>query len=197
MRDFLFDTPYWLLGALGVVAVALWVSGNARQERRLQYTAYFVLLIAAALAILSRMVETDREVVTRQTREIVQAVEKKDSAAAQKLLHPRASLAEMNKQQIVDRIGTAADQFGIRGVRITSLEVAASPLAPEMTAALAATADLNANPYSGAGVPSTWDLTWVKTADGWLLRDITPKSVPGMDVGTLLNRFQSLRGLGK
>ena len=197
MRDFLFDTPYWFLGALAVVAVGLWISGNARQEKRLQYAAYAALLAAALLALLSHFVDTDREIVIKRTRQIVEAVEKKDSAAAQKLLHPRASLAEMNKQQIVDRIATAADQFGVRSVRVTSLEVAPSPLAPEMTVALAATADLNANPYSGAGVPSTWDLTWVKTADGWLLRDITPKSVPGLDVRNLVDRLQSLKGFGK
>jgi hypothetical protein len=197
MRDFLFDTPYWFLGALVVVAVGLWLSGNARQEKRLKYAAYAALLAAAALALMSRLVETDREIVTRQTRAIVQAVEKKDAAAAQKLLHPRATFADMNKQQIADRIATAADQFGVRSVRITSLEVAPQALGGEITAALAATADLNANPYSGAGVPSTWDLTWVKTDQGWLLRDIVPKTIPTMDVGTLIGQLRSPRGLGK
>ena len=36
MRDFLFDTPYWFLGLLGLAGIALFLSGNARQEARLR-----------------------------------------------------------------------------------------------------------------------------------------------------------------
>jgi hypothetical protein len=196
MRDLLFDTPYWLLGLFAVLGIGLWFSGNARQDKRFQYAAYASLLTALVLALLSYFVDTDREIVIRRTRQIVEAVSKKDTATALKLLHPRASLADMNRQQIADRIGTAADQFGVKNVRITSLDVAPQPLGEEMTASLAATADMTLGPYSG-GVPSTWDLTWVKSNNGWLLRDITPKSVPGSDVGTVIGRLQSLKPSGK
>jgi hypothetical protein len=193
MRDLLFDTPYWLLGGLVVLAIALWLSGN---EKRLQLAAYVALLVAAILALLSHFVDTDREVVIRRTREIVQAVEKKDSAAALKLLHPRATLADMTRQQIADRIATAADQFGIQNIRVTSLEATPQPLGAEMTAALAATANVTGSLYSGA-VPSTWSLTWVKTADGWLLRDIVPQNVPGMSVNNMVDRLRGLKGFGQ
>jgi len=196
MRDLLFDTPYWLLGLFAVLGVGLWFSGNARQDKRFQYAGYASLLVALILALLSYLVDTDREIVIRRTRQIVEAVSKKDTATALKLLHPRASLADMNRQQIADRIGTAADQFGVKSVRITSLDVAPQPLGDEMTAALAATADMTVGPYSG-GVPSTWDLTWVKSNDQWLLRDITPKTVPGIDTNTLIGRLQSLKPFGK
>jgi hypothetical protein len=196
MRDLLFDTPFWLLGLFAVLGVGLWFSGNARQEKRLQYAGYAALLVAAALALLSYFVDTDREIVIKRTRQIVEAVSKKDTATALKLLHPRASLADMNRQQIADRIGTAADQFGIKDVRITSLDVTPQPLGEEMTAALAATANATTGVYSGP-IPSTWDLTWVKSNNEWLLRDITPKPVPGMDVRNLVDRLQSLKGFGK
>jgi hypothetical protein len=102
----------------------------------------------------------------------------------------------MKKQAIVDRIGSAVDQFGIKGVRITSIDVQKG-MDNEMTAAVAATADMEVGGYSG-GVPSTWDLVWEKTADkGWLLRDITPKSVPGMDVQTLIGRLEGLGGFAR
>jgi hypothetical protein len=196
MREFLFDTPYWLLGGLVVLGIALWVSGNARQEKRLQLAGYLAFLIAATLALLSYFVDTDRELVTKRTRQIVEAVEKKDTATAQKLLHPRATLGDMNKQQIADRIGTAADQLGIQSVRITSLEVTPQPLGNEMTATLAATANASTAVFSGP-VPSTWDLTWVKTNDGWLLRDIIPRSMPTMEPGALIDRLKGLKPAGK
>jgi len=198
MRDFLFDTPYWLLGGLAVLGIALWFSGNARQEKRLQLAGYFALLIAVTLGLLSYFVDTDREIVIRRTRQIVQAVENKDAATAQQLLHPHASLgrsAEMNKQQIVDRIGTAADQFGIHSIRITSLVVTPQPLGQEMTVTLAATANSTFGGYS-APVPSTWDLNWVKTNDGWLLRDIIPQQVPTMDPSSLVDRLKSFKPPG-
>jgi hypothetical protein len=197
MRDLIFDTPLWLLGLFAVLGIGLWFSGNARRENRLQYAGYASVLLAVLLAVVSHFVDTDREIVTRRTRQIVEAVSKKDSATALKLLHPRATLGDMNRQQIADRIGTAADQFGVKSVRITSLDVTPQPLGEEITAALAATADLADNPYSGAGIPSTWDLTWVKSNNEWLLRDITPKSIPRMDVHTLLNRLQSLKPFGQ
>ena len=199
MRDLLFDTPYWLLGGLVVLGIALWFSGNARQEKRLRLAGYLAFLVALVLALLSYCVDTDREIVTRRTRQIVEAVEKKDTATAQKLLHPRASLgqrADMNKQQIADRIATAADQFGIQSIRITSLEVTAQPLGAEMTATLAATANTTMGGFSGP-IPSTWDLTWVKTNDGWLLRDIIPRQVPSMDPATLLEHLKNLKPAGK
>ena len=196
MRELLFDTPYWLLGLFAVLGIGLWFSGNARQDKRFQYAGYASLLVALILALLSYLVDTDREIVIRRTRQIVEAVAKKDTATALRLLHPRASLADMNRQQIADRIGTAADQFGVKSVRITSLDVTPQPLGDEMTAALAATADMTVGPYSG-GVPSTWDLTWVKSNDQWLLRDITPKTVPGIDTNTLIGRLQSLKPFGK
>jgi hypothetical protein len=192
MRDLLFDTPYWLLGGLVILGIALWVSGNARREKRLQLGGYLAFLLALVLGLLSYFVDTDREIVTKRTRQIVEAVEKKDTATAQKLLHPRATLGDMTKQQIADRIGTAADQFGIQSVRITSLEVAPQPLGDEMTAALSATANAT-TPFFSGPIPSTWDLTWVKTKDGWLLRDIIPRNVPGMDPGSLVDRIKSLR----
>ena len=197
MREFLFDTPYWLLGLFAVLGIGLWFSGNARNDKRFQYAAYASLLVAVTLALLSYFIDTDREIVLKRTHQIVEAVAKKDTATALKLLHPRASLADMNRQQIADRIGTAADQFGVKSVRITSLDVTPQPLGEEIIAALAATADLADNPYSGAGIPSTWDLTWVKSNNEWLLRDITPKSIPRMDVHTLLNRLQSLKPFGQ
>ena len=197
MRELLFDTPYWLLGLFAVLGIGLWFSGNARNDKRFQYAGYASLLVALTLALLSYFVDTDREIVIKRTRQIVEAVSKKDTATALKLLHPLRILADMNRQQIADRIGTAADQFGVTNVRITSLDVTPQPLGEEMTAALAATADLANSPYPGGGVPSTWDLTWVKSNNEWLLRDITPKSVPGMDPGNLIGRLQSLKPFGK
>jgi hypothetical protein len=194
MSDYLFDTPYWLLGVLGVAAVALLVSSNARQDKRLRAVGLGVLGVAALLALLSYFVDTDKEKVNKRTRQLVQAVEKKDKATVDQLLHPKARLGGrdgMDKAQIVDRVGTAIDQFNIKAIRITSMDV--RPVDEDIEVILSATADMDLQVWSG-GVPSDWRLVWEKSGGDWLLRDIIPMKVPQMEVGTLINRLKGMSG---
>lgn len=191
MTDLLFDTPYWLLAALLVLGAGLWVAGNNRRNRNLQTAGFAAIGLLLALVLLSYFIDTDRETVIKRTRGIVESVEKKDRAAADKLLHPRVRLGDMNRESILARIPTAVDQFNIKGINITSLEV--KPAGENMIASLGATANLESNIYSG-GVPSTWELVWEKTDSGWLLREIKPLSVPTMDAQSLLSRLKGIVG---
>ena len=43
MRNLLFDTPWWLLAGLAVVAATLLVSGNNRQDKNLKRGGLFFL----------------------------------------------------------------------------------------------------------------------------------------------------------
>jgi hypothetical protein len=186
MRDFLFDTPYWFLGLLGVVGAALWVSAKTRSDRRKE-AAILAFAAAVALGLLSYFVDTDKKKVEKRTRQLVEAVAKQDKAVAENLLHPQANLGGLKKPAIVERIGTAADQFHIKGLRITSIEV--HPAGDDLSALIAVTADAEMGGFGG-GVPSTWDLVWEKSASGWLLRDIRPVSMPGgFDLKGLIGRF--------
>lgn len=182
MQEFLFDTPYWFLGLWGVVGAALWISGNGRQKGRLKEAGLGLIALAVALAVLSYFVDTEREKVIKRTRQLVEAVEKQDKTAAGKLLHPEADLSGLKKPEIIERMGTAADQFRIKSIRITSLDV--QPSGKDMSAMLSATADMEVGGWGG-GVPSTWNLLWEKTEYGWLLRNIRPINVPEGDLRTL------------
>jgi hypothetical protein len=194
MADYLFDTPYWLLGVVGVAAIALLVSGNSRQDKRLRSAGMAVFGVAVLLGLLSFFVDTDKEKVNKRTRQLVAAVEKKDKDTVGRLLHPQARLGGrdgMDKGQIVERVGTAVDQFNIKGIRITSMDVRA--VDEDIEVILSATADMDLQVWSG-GVPSDWRLVWEKSGGEWLVREIVPLKVPQMEVGTLMSRLKGLAG---
>jgi hypothetical protein len=182
MRDFIFDTPYWFLGLLAVIGAALWISGNSRQNDNLKRAALATFLLAVALALLSILVDTDKEKVIKRTRQLIAAVEKQDPAGAAKLLHPQVQLFEMDKPAILNRIASAASQFHIKSIRINSIDV--QPMDRDLSAVMSATTDVDLPIWSG-GVPSSWKMVWEKTDQGWLLRDISPINVPGIDSQTL------------
>lgn len=188
MQDFLFDTPYWFLGLLGVTGAALWISGNSRQNKRLQQASFATLFLAVLLGTLSLLIDTDKEKVIKRTRQLISAVEKQDKSAAEKLLHPQVELGGLDKAAIVQRIGTAADEFHIKSISVTSITV--EPSGPDLAAILTATANIDHSLWSGP-VPSTWKMVWEKSGQDWLLRDITPINIPYVDMQTITGRLKS------
>jgi hypothetical protein len=187
MQDFLFDTPYWLLGLLVVGTAVIWISGNSRQNDAIKRLALIPFLLAIALGLLSFLIDTDKEKVIKRTRQIVTAVEKQDKAAADQLLHPQADLAGFDKTAILARIGTAASQYHIGSIRITSIDV--QPSGPDLSVVFSATANLEMGSFSGP-VPSTWTFTWEKTGQGWLLRDIRPINLHGIDLQSVIGNMK-------
>src|SRR2546429_9748526 len=58
MRNLLFDTPWWLLAGLAVVAVTLLVSGNNRQDKNLKRGGLFFLGLLILLSLTSHFLGT-------------------------------------------------------------------------------------------------------------------------------------------
>ena len=189
MSDILFDTPYWLLGLIAVAAMALFVAGNNRQDKTLKRLSAAAVALGVVLFGLSLAVETEREKVTSLTRNFVSAVEKKDSAAAEKLLHPAATLLWMRKPDVVKAIATAADDYGISSINIGSMDVKST--GDTVVAVISVGAQMEKGGYSGA-VPSTWSITWVRSPAGdWQAKYITAIHLPmPVYLATLLARFR-------
>jgi hypothetical protein len=187
MSDFLFDTPYWALGVIALVGVALWTSGNARRDRRLMGGAYGAFAVAVLLGLLSYFVDTDREKVIKGTRALGEAVDRRDRATAERLLHPKARFGEMDRAALVDAIATAADRARIKDVRVTGINVA--PVgADELSVSFTATASVEVGGMSFSP-PTSWRFIWEKTPDrGWQARTIELVSAPGMDEKEVVRR---------
>jgi hypothetical protein len=173
VRDLLFDTPWWLLMLIGVVAIALLVSGNARQNKPILRSGIFVLLFGIILAAVSYLVDTPREKVIKGTRALVNAAVRRDKATLNAELHPNAALAGWKRQQIIDGAVDYADRFGLQSATITGMVVQEHPTMIVVSMRVLARFQGKNMPFDT--VPTDWQLNWWEMPDGkWLLKDVTP-----------------------
>jgi hypothetical protein len=189
MRDFLFDTPYWALGLFALVGVALWVSGNGRQDQKLKLAGLASLAVAVLLAVLSYFIDTDKEIVIKGTRDLAAAVDKRDRATVERLLHPKVSFGgPTDREKLIQQMVTAADEHKLKDVKVSSIEV--KPDGQDLAVNFSATANVEYKGFGGT-LPSTWQFIWEKTPDrGWQVRVIRPISIPGMDNAQLTDRVR-------
>jgi hypothetical protein len=189
MRDLFYATPWWLLVLLGLVAIALIWTGNQRQNRNLLIAGLALGLLALVLLITSLLFETDVERVERQTREMIEAVEAGEWRTLRELMDPTASLGVadgrlsiyQNRDDIVYGAQTAAEQFGLRAVRIRSMESRQTQTLITVTVRAWSEQDATLD----RPLPSEWQLDWQQMGDEWLLQRITLMELaqrPGRDV---------------
>jgi hypothetical protein len=119
VRDLLFDTPWWLLTLIGVSGVALFMSGNSRQNKQLLRGGVGVILLGVLLAVVSYLVDTPREKAIKGTHALVAAAVARDGQTLGSYLHPAAALAGWNRKQIIEGAPIYADRFGLKGATIT------------------------------------------------------------------------------
>jgi hypothetical protein len=179
MQRWLFETPWWLLVAVAVAAVALLVSGNNRQNARLKLAGVGVLILGAALWATSYFIETPREIAVRQTREAVTAVVNRDRATLDRLLHSRAVLLGWGKAEILDGAAEYHDRFGVQRAHVTHIE--AEPADSIVTVTVSVLSRHDSKRMMIDAIPSTWELKWMDTNQGWLLKEIAPMRIGQTD----------------
>ena len=188
MRDLLFDTPWWLLTLVALAGIALFISGNARQNKRILRAGIGVLLFGALLALVSYLVDTPKEKVIKGTHALVKAAVNRDKTALNAELHPNASLAGWKRQQIIDGAVAYADQFGLKSATITGMEVQENPTM--ITVTMRVVAQFAGKQSYFDTVPTDWQLNWWETPDGkWLLKDVTPLGGGNLSGGQLARQY--------
>jgi hypothetical protein len=176
MRDLLFDTPWWLFTLIGIVGISLVMSGNGRQNKGTLRAGIAVLLVGVLLGVLSYLVDTPKEKVLKGTHALVDAAVTRDKATLAANLHPNASLAGWDRQQIIDGAVRYAEQFGLKSATITG------------TVRVMATFQGKDLPYDN--VPTDWQLDWWETSDGkWLLKNITPMGSGNLSGGQMSKQY--------
>ena len=174
MQDFLFDTPWWAFVLIGIVGVALFMSGNSRQNKGALRAGVTMLLVGVLLAILSYLVDTPKEKVIKGTHALVTAVVNRDKATMNAELHPGATLAGWKRQQIIDGAVTLADQFGLKSATVTGTEVKVDQ-SSSITVTIRVIAQFQGKELPYDNVPTDWQLNWWEMPDGkWLLKEIVP-----------------------
>jgi len=175
----LFETPWWLLTLVAIVAIALLVSGNNRQKNQLKVAGFIVLALGIALAAVSFFVDTPREKAIKGTRAFVHAVVDRDQNTIRSLLHPNASLLGWNKEDIVYGAKQYADDFNLKDAMITHLDAVQTDTLVTVDLSVISQHPGGKLPYDN--MSSSWQITWMDTGTGWLMKDIRPIQIGGVD----------------
>lgn len=176
--DLLFDAPLWLVGALAAAGVACFVYGNNRRRDDIRYSGLGLLLLGVVLAVVSYLIDTDLEKVTKRTQALVTSVDKQDWKAFQSLLSPNTSFQIYNnREQLVAGAKATAERIGLKSVRVTSLQ-------PKQTQTVI-TVDLNVISEQditlGRPYPTSWRFDWQDLGNGWVLTRI--ENLPNQQIG--------------
>jgi len=182
MNDLLFDVPWWIPTLLGLIGVALLVSGNRRQQAHTRRAGAAVLLIAVTWAVVSYLVDTPKEKCEKLTRRFVQSVVDRDWKTFDSVMEPEVSFQftggswQISGRDDLDQsVRSAADRVGLKSATITSSE--ASQTGDTVTIAIKV---WTRQDFSlDEPISSQWELDWRQTNGQWLLHEIKAVEVSG------------------
>lgn len=192
MTDLLFATPWWLPATIVVAGMVVFISGNKRQLTGTRNAGLGLILLAVLLVGISYFVETDRERVSRQTRELIDAVEARDWSKMKSLLDPRVGMAAVNgppiynnREAVLQGAQGAAERYGLKSVTVTSLE--AQQDAADITVSVSVFSVQEAT--MGRPLPSSWQFAWGQTGEQWALLRITCLKIGDQNVRQIRGLF--------
>jgi hypothetical protein len=175
MSDLVFSAPWWLLGSLVIVGAVVFWSGNNRQQSGPKSVGIGLMALAVLLFVVSLLVETDKEKVTRHTNELVTAVQNRDWKTFTSLLDEDVSLGTPNGSIFSNRDALVAgakadtDNYNLTNVsaHVTGVEQDATGITVDIDAWSEQTASM------GYRVPSSWKLFWDRDGKDWRLHEVT------------------------
>lgn len=167
MYAFFSEIPWWLpLGAVVVGLVLFW-TGNNRLEQRVRSAGFALVGLGVVLAMVSYVLESDRELVIRQTRQIVHAVEQRDWPTVERLLDPDVTLLEWrDRKQLVAGATLYAERFNLKRAKVASIRTT------QTRPTIVLTMRIFADAWDTTNYPTDWELEWERLDEQWLLTRI-------------------------
>jgi hypothetical protein len=162
--DLLSDPPWYLPVGLAVVAIILLFQGNNRQNKRMKYVGLGLAVAAALLLVLGQVLESDGEKVIRHTRELADAVDKRDWKTFESLLDPKVkfdAVQYLNKDLLVTGAQKSAERSNVRELTVGGLE--AKREVDSYIVDFTATATVDG---TTTRIPTNWRFHWGKNAAG-------------------------------
>jgi len=160
MKEWLFNPPWYAPVLLAGVALVLLYQGVQTTKKNLKIAGLATAVLAVGWIVLSAMIETDREVVERQTRELATAVNDRDWAKFKSLLDPKVTFyAYSGRDQLTQKAEQSADIVGVKDIVVSGIDVTDEP--GGCTATFMATATVNEGRQ-----PTNWKFSWAKDPSG-------------------------------
>jgi hypothetical protein len=167
--EFIYETPWWLPTGLMLVGAVVFWTGNSRMEKKVRTGGLAFLSAGLVLALVSYFLQSDREIVQRQTQQLVAAVEARDWPTMEKLMAPDVTiLVWRGREDIITGARNYCEQFKLKKAWISGME--ASKPDPNIDVTIRVFADT----AEVSSFPTDWHLEWEKMPEGWRLTEIRP-----------------------
>src|SRR3954471_24763412 len=132
MSDLLFDAPWWLPTCIIAAGLLVFMSGNKRVgdaprgASAVRNVGLGIIGLGVLVIAVSYLVDTDKETVTRRTRELVQSVESRDWEKMKSLLADDVRFSAVDRTYATrDDLAAAAkatsESVGLNEVRLTAI----------------------------------------------------------------------------
>ena len=185
--NYIYETPWWLPTGIALLGVILFVTGNNRLEKRIRLAGIIAVALAVILALVSFLLDSDREKVVKRTYGLVDSVEKGDWSRMATYLHPNVTIVVYNgRDAVVNAARNAAEYSNLRQVRVVSLD---ANVLPDQ---IRTTLRVNTTLRDGTGL-TDWVLEWEELDGSWVVHQITPEGGPGI-TGGMLEEYIRSRG---
>lgn len=194
MTEWLFSTPWWLPTAIVAVGVMVWVSGNKRVDATLKRVGLAIAAVGVLWGLVSYLVKTDLERVTEGSERLVRSAVEQDWATFESLLHPKAVAVLMGSRlpatgprELTEMAKRRTRDVGLTSATTGRVEAERRP--PMLMTSFRLFAQVDK--LAGQIIPSTWQLDWEKTDQGWRiieLRAISIGNTGGEDAKANLGR---------
>ncbi len=175
MNDLLFAVPWWIPTLLGVIGVSVAVSGNRRQNERVRGWGLAVIGVAVGWAVMSYLVDTDKEKCTKLTKQFVQSVVTQDWKTFDNLLDANVAFrfegsawSIVGKDTLDNALRADIGHVGVESARITGSE--ARQEAGAVTVHISVWSVQKSTMEQA--INSEWEMDWQKSGGRFLLREI-------------------------
>ncbi|MBC7783581.1 MAG: nuclear transport factor 2 family protein [Burkholderiales bacterium] len=181
MPELLANPPWYVPSVVALIAVILLFQGNSRQNKNMKTAGLICSLIAAGILVMATVLESTHEALARKTREIAEAVDKRDWPKFSALLDPEVRFYFYNgRDQLTKGAEKSAEDIGVKDITIGNIEINEDANAYQVD--FTATADLS---IASRRAPTNWRFFWTRPtpdADFLLFRiDYVPDEKLGQD----------------
>jgi hypothetical protein len=199
MSNLLFDTPYWILGALAIVGIALFVTGNNRTDATLRNLGVAVVGVGLLMLLVSWVVDTNEEKCLKRSKQLVEAVEKRDWDTFNQLVSPRAKLSIMgapgistyrNRDEMLAGAREGVERYDLKSATVYDSEVKSNVDYISV--------DVSIYSEQGQGIigslQTAWQFDWQETDTGWVCVEVIAKRVANQSGEGLRRMFPAIGG---
>lgn len=194
MNDLLFDVPWWIPTLLAIVAIALFVNGNRRQELKIRNAGVGLLLLAIGWALLSYFVDTDKEKVEKAMRQLPQDVvdEKWDAFKSELMPSVGLSIANGPSTGSADTLTNYARTMAAF-VKLKSAVVRHLTLEQDGTYIIVHCDMISTQDSLAPLETSSWQFDWQQTTQGWKIQQIRLLSIRDVPTDMLARAAEAVK----